>query len=105
MVKKFLTLKEAGNFLGIPEDEIAKIVDKRKLPTYKIGGVYTRVRLDDLERYRTKLHKRPQKTREGRRNTTSSWKGLDRIKDFFYFNDFYIYSSIALVVILYSIFR
>ena len=96
-MKKFLTSKEAADYLGVPEPELQEIVQKGKLPAYKIGGVYTRFRLDDLNSYGRRFPKRP-----GHAQMASV---SDRIKDFFYFNDFYIYSSAAIIIILYFIFR
>lgn len=97
MMKKFLTFKEAADYLGIPEAELETLVEKARIPSYKIGGIYTRFRVDDLNSYRRKI---PGKFLKREGGTT-----LDRIKDFFYFNDFYIYSAAAIIVILYFIFK
>ena len=97
MTKKFLTFKEAAGYLGIPESELENIVNKSRIPSYKIGGIYTRFKVDDLDSYRRKV---PNKISQKETCTVS-----DRIKDFFYFNDFYIYSGIAIIVILYFIFK
>lgn len=96
-MKKFLTSREAADYLEIPESELQKIVDKGKIPAYKIGGIYTRFKVDDLNFYHRKAPKRA-----GQKQPVVL---TDRIKDFFYFNDFYIYSAIAIVVILYFIFK
>jgi len=97
MVKKFITYKEAADYIGLQEDELQKIVDRGKLPSYNIGGVYTRFKVDDLDFYRKKG---PKKFRQKHSSNIA-----DKIKDFFYFNDFYIFSGIAIVVILYFIFK
>ena len=99
MMKKFLTLKEAADYLGIAEDELKKNVDKNKLPSYKIGGIYTRFKLDDLDYYRQRSH--------GKYDRSHSNPGAfaDKIKDFFYFNDFYIFSLIVIAAILFLIFK
>ena len=96
-MKNFLTFKEAADYLGIPEQEFQNIVDKKEIPSYKIGGVYVRFKTDELNLYRRKALKGPEY-----KNSNST---LDTIKDFFYFNDFYIYSGIAMLVILYFILR
>ncbi len=97
MMKKFVTPKEASDYLCISEEEFNELVAKRVIPIYKIGGVYTRFKVDDLEIYRRKG------ITKGAKNYRSN--NLDRIKDFFYFNDFYIYSSIVIIAILYFIFK
>lgn len=96
-MKKFLTFKEAADYLGVPEADLRKQVDKGRIPAYKIGGIYTRFKVDDLNRHRRRIPKR-------------AYHGYpvlitDRIKDFFYFNDFYIYATISIVVIIYLIFK
>ena len=96
-MKKFLTSKEAADYLGISEDELQKMVQRGKMPAYKIGGIYTRFALDDLNLYRRKAPDRA---------SQRQMVGVaDRVKDFFYFNDFYIYSGLTIIVILYFIFR
>ena len=97
MMKKFLTSKEAADYLGIPEDELGKILEKEEVPSYKIGGIYTRFKVDDLDFYRRKI---PNRAYQGKPRLAS-----DRIKDFFYFNDFYIFLGIAIIAILYFIFK
>ncbi|MBU4343759.1 MAG: helix-turn-helix domain-containing protein [Candidatus Omnitrophica bacterium] len=96
-MKKFLTVKEAADYLGIEEIELQERADNGKVPSYRIGGVYTRFRADDLDSFRRKIPRRLVK--KGTPGT------FDNIKDFFYFNDFYLFSFIAILVILYFIFR
>jgi len=96
-MKKFLTSKEAADYLGIRESELEKMVERKELRSYKIGGVYTRFGADDLDICRAKSGKRIRNKDFGSRS--------DRAKDFLYFNDFYIFSFFAIIVILYFIFR
>ena len=98
MMKKFLTPKEAADYLRITERDLEEIVDKKGLSSYKIGGVYTRFSIDDLDDYLRKVHDMGVET-----DNTSAI--ADRIKDFFYFNNFYILSGIVVIIILYFIFR
>jgi excisionase family DNA binding protein len=95
MMKKFLTDKEASEYIGISQGELANLVKDGRIMSYKIGGVYTRFRVEDLDMYRDKLSNRsvPKPV-----STVS-----DRIKDFIYFNDFYIVSGILIIIMLYFI--
>lgn len=97
-MKRFLTSKEAADYLGIPESELNSLSKANKIPVYKIGGIYTRFKVDELETYRRK-GVTTGKTRGSGSNM------IDNIRDFFYFNDFYIYSTLAIIVILYLIFK
>lgn len=97
MMKRFLTSKEAADYLGINEDELKRLTAEGLIPSYKIGGIYMRYKIDDLNSYSRKIHTG---SRQGYSGTFS-----DRVKDFFYFNDFYIFSLAVIVVILYFIFK
>ena len=96
MMKRFLTSKEAADYLGVTEDELNDLSKTHKINAYKIGGIYTRFNVDDLEGYRRKG------VTKGNKNHSSS---IDRVRDFFYFNDFYIYSFIIISVLLYFILK
>lgn len=98
MMKKLLTYKEAADYLGVSEGELQDIVAENKLPAYKIGGVYTRFKLDDLSSFRRRVS-----LEAGQKKDRDSV--IDRVKDFFYFNDFYILCGMAVAIILYLIFK
>ncbi|MFH1854324.1 MAG: helix-turn-helix domain-containing protein [Candidatus Omnitrophota bacterium] len=97
MMKKFLTLKEAADYMGLAENELERLTNEDAVPSYKIGGIYTRYRIDDLRTYGRKA------LRGVRHKYSVSLP--DRIKDFFYFNDFYIISIAVIIVIIYFIFK
>jgi len=97
MMKRFLTSGEAAGYLGISEDELNNLAAAGQITAYKIGGIYTRFKVDDLEAYRKKG------ITKGSKNHNKNI--FDSVRDFFYFNDFYIYSSVAIIVILYFIFK
>ena len=97
MMKSLLTSKEASKYLGLQEEELEELVSTGKVPSYKIGGIYTRFKVDDLNYYLRRGDRR------GESNVRSSFS--ERVKDFLYFNDFYIFSSISIALILYFIFK
>jgi len=97
MMKSFLTSKEAAGYLGITESELEKLTSEGSVLSYRIGGIYTRYKMDDLNAY---MRRAPAGAGQKYQVTLS-----DRAKDFFYFNDFYIFSAIAVMIILYFIFR
>ena len=95
MMKRFLTSKEAADYLGITEDGLNELSTAHQINAYKIGVIYTRFKVDDLEAYR----------RKGVTKGNKNYNRLDNLRDFFYFNDFYIYSIIIIIFILYFIFK
>lgn len=96
MMKRFLTSKEAAEYLDITENELSGLSASRRITAYKVGGIYTRFKIDDLEAYRRKGMAKPDKNCSG---------NFSAISDFLYFNDFYIYSGIIIAAALYFIFK
>lgn len=97
MMKSFLTSKEAAGYLGMTEAELEKLTSEGVVLSYRIGGIYTRYKMDDLNAYMRKI---PDRASQKYAATLS-----DRVKDFFYFNDFYIFSVITIIAIIYFIFK
>ena len=97
MMKSFLTSKEAAGYLGMTEAELEKLTSEGSVLSYRIGGIYTRYKMEDLNAYIRKIPVRG----DHKYSATLS----DKIKDFFYFNDFYIFSIVAIIVIVYFIFK
>ncbi|MFH1782832.1 MAG: helix-turn-helix domain-containing protein [Candidatus Omnitrophota bacterium] len=97
MMQKFLTSKEAANYLNISEEDLGRLMENNTLSSYKIGGVYTRFKTEDLDSYRRRT--------KNRSNEEGAGILSDKIKDLIYFNDFYILSGLSIALILYFIFK
>lgn len=131
MPEKLLTIKEVAAYLGVSEEEVKRLVDIGEIPAYKIGGSFLRFRREQLDAIRSEIshiekegpeHAVPVLDSKG--HPTHPYTELEKeikrrepvvrqydytvsekIKDFFYFNDFYILSFIIIGVLLYIIFR
>ena len=121
MSMKLLTLKEMSDYLGIKEEKIAELVDKKVILAYKIGGELLRFRKEQIDATKreieslitdadrivpekeTILHKviQPENRDTWREDDTFR----DRIADFFHFNDFYIVSFLLIFLLLYVIYK
>ncbi|MFC1704465.1 helix-turn-helix domain-containing protein [Candidatus Omnitrophota bacterium] len=90
MPGKLLTVREVSEILLISEKEVIDSVDAGKIPAYRIAGEFLRFQKDqiDLIKERYQSSQPPKK-----------YNRKERIKDFFYFNDFYI-ASLAIILIL-----
>jgi excisionase family DNA binding protein len=104
MSDKLLTLKEAAACLHLKEDEIRKLVSAGKIPAYHVGGMYLRFKEENIFALRAKfggrqLHENFRKNDKTREINSPILSG---IRDFLYFNDFYIISAV-LVAFLVSI--
>jgi excisionase family DNA binding protein len=87
---KLLTVREAAELLGVTEQEVIDLAEDGKIPAYNIGGVYLRFKLEHIQQARQKI-KKPLK---------STVSLIDRLYDFFYFNDFYILAILIIILML-----
>jgi len=106
MTDQFITLKEAADILGIVEKEVRKLVDKGEITAYQIGGTYLRLKENQV------LSLKPKYSRESTtplnvniKDTEIKGTFISNIKDFFYFNDFYLVSAGLIVFLLYVILK
>ncbi|MDD5428127.1 MAG: helix-turn-helix domain-containing protein [Candidatus Omnitrophica bacterium] len=131
MPEKLLSIKEVADYLKIPEEEVKRLVDVGEIPAYKIGDTFLRFRKEQIDAIRSEISeietKEPERARpvldqKGRPAHTYTkmereikrkepttrrydYTITERIKDFFYFNDFYIISFLLIVVLMYLIFK
>jgi len=122
--KKLMTLPELADYLGLDADRVIALVDKGVIPAYKIAGELLRFQKDQIDAIRSEIDVRmkgksilPEKERTVPivKRATLKPKRLvgqvenntfvDAVADFFYFNDFYIFSAIFVVLLLVVIFR
>ena len=118
MTEKLMTLRELSEYLRVPEDRLAKLVEDRVIPAYRIGGELLRFRKEQIDAMKREIdahvggfprHKLPTSAQSSSKKSARS--GIEcrnnfseTVSDFFYFNDFYILSAaiagILLAVIL-----
>ncbi|MDP2913021.1 MAG: helix-turn-helix domain-containing protein [Candidatus Omnitrophota bacterium] len=130
MPEKLISIKEVAEHLKISEEEVKRLVDAGEIPAYRIGGTFLRFRKEQIDAIRAEIleieKKEPERAEEGldsRDNPpirTAPFRDIkriepltmeydytpgERIKDFFYFNDFYILSFLAIIILLYLILK
>lgn len=104
--EKLLTIRDVSQALGISEKEVIDLAEDGKIPAYKVGGVYLRFKKEQIEEFRKILKPKPHHKAAGDEKRLQAKTGFkDRLSDFFYFNDFYILSTLIITVILFIIFR
>ncbi|MFH0827429.1 MAG: helix-turn-helix domain-containing protein [Candidatus Omnitrophota bacterium] len=97
--EKLLTVREVSGLLGVSEKEVMDLAENGTIPAYKIGGVYLRFRNDQVQEYRKSLKSHTSK------KFKEKYPVNDRLRDFFYFNDFYILSAVLIFLLLVIILR
>ncbi len=96
MTSKLLTIREVANFFNITEKEVIDLVDSGGIPAYKVGGVYLRFKKEQLDHVKHKI--KPNQSLVSIQGTMP-----EKIRDFVYHYDFYIFSLIIVFFLLYFI--
>jgi len=131
MPEKLLTIKEVADYLKLSEEEIKRLVDIGEIPAYRIGDTFLRFRREQVDAVRQEVfdieEKEPEHGKpvlDAKGHVTHTYTDLEadikqkepetrqydytfaeRVKDFFYFNDFYIASFIVIALLMYFIFK
>lgn len=98
--EKLLTVRDVSLILGVSEKEVMILAEEGKLPAYKVGGVYLRFKKEQVEAFHKNIKPQTYKT-----SLSRGYSFAEKIKDFFYFNDFYLFSILIILAILFIIFR
>jgi excisionase family DNA binding protein len=126
MPEHLLNISQVAAYLGIPEDEVKRLVDIGEIPAYKIGDSFLRFRKEqvdavkreisdvekkDPQRLEVKLDSRGEPThpytdleKDARLKTPAAqqfdYTFAERIQDFLYYHDFYILSAVIILILL-----
>lgn len=97
MSDQFISIREAAQLLKVSEKKIMELSQAGKLQSYRIAGQFVRFKREEILNIKM--------TGEvAAENTHFEYTSQERVKDFFYFNDFYIISFIITALFLYIIF-
>lgn len=94
---QFISVRETSQILGVSEKKVMDLIEARKLQAYRIADKFLRLKKTDV------LGLRNTGTIQ-KENVTFSYSGNERLRDFLYFNDFYIISCLIIAGLLYVIF-
>jgi excisionase family DNA binding protein len=98
MREKLLTTREVSQILGLSEQDVIDLAKANLLPSLKVAGEFIRFRKEDILRVKETIKKKynlPEKKHHR----------FERLKEFLYFNDFYIISSAVIIVLFWVIFK
>ncbi len=106
--ERYLHIHEAAEILDVSEEELWELVHKHQVPTHNIAGTFLRFKKEDIEELKIKwriereLFPHNQATFVHDSTVEKSSAG-DKLRDFWYFNDFYILCSVLIIVLVYFI--
>ncbi len=98
--EKMLTVRDVSIILGVTEKDVLDLTESGLIPGYKVGGVYLRFKKEQVE-----LYKKSQNQLKPHLAKIHPEGLASRIRDFFYFNDFYILAVIFVIVLGYLVYR
>ena len=98
MKEKLFTTREGSQILGISEKEIIDLADKNLIPHFKVAGEFLRFKKEDILKVKPAVRKRYNLS-ERKHNL------LERIREFIYFNDFYLVSATIIILLLWVIIK
>ena len=98
--EKLLTVREVSVILGVFEKDVLDLAEKGIIPAYKIGGLYLRFKKEQVEQYRKTHDYGHPEVQEKEPKILQ-----DAILDFFYFNNFYIFATLFIILLGFFIYR
>jgi excisionase family DNA binding protein len=104
MQEGLLNIREAAEFLGLGERRVKELVDRGEIPAYKIGGTFLRFKKSQLAIFKVNIsEKRPDDAAfagagDRAEEAAPTPDRYAAVKEFLYFNDFYIL-SVAVILI------
>jgi excisionase family DNA binding protein len=103
MSEKLLNVQEVCQYLGISEGDLRQLVDRGEIPAYRLGGTILRFRKDQIDKIKADGVPKIIKLEEESLSNAAESR-MEKLKDFLYFNDFYIISAIIVIILLVVIF-
>lgn len=93
--ERLVTVREVASILNVTEKEVIELAERGDIPAYKIGGIYLRFKHSQIEEFKKTfqpwIHKNSNRVKSS---------AHDKIKDFLYFNDFYILAGIIIILLI-----
>jgi len=94
---QFVSIRESAQMLYISEKKVMQLIEERKLQAYRIANKFLRLKKEDVLNLRNSGKIQQEQFQ-------FPYTSSEKIKDFFYFNDFYIISLFIVLGLLYVIF-
>ena len=93
---QYITVREASQILNVSEKSVLDLIENQKLKGYKIADKFLRLKHSEV----VDLNQSKEISSE---NVPEPYTLSDRVKDFFYFNDFYLLAFLIICILLYLI--
>ncbi len=94
---QYITVRETAQILGISEKKVMDLIDEGKLQAYKIANQFLRLKKSEVGDLKNT-------GRVVKEVVIHPYSPAERLKDFFYFNDFYLICSGIIAALIFIIF-
>ena len=97
MSSQYITVRETAQILGVSEKKVMDLIETGKLQAYKIADQFLRFKRNEV----LNMLSTGQVVSE---SIAHDYTPAERLRDFFYYNDFYLMSLAVIGILLYIIF-
>ena len=97
MSAQYITVRETSQILGVSEKKVMDLIESRKLQAYRIADQFLRLKRAEVLQMRSGGE-------VVRENVHHDYTAGERLRDFFYYNDFYLVAAALIAALLYIIF-
>jgi len=94
---QFISVRETSQILAITEKKVMDLIEEGKLQAYRIADKFLRLKRVEVLTLRNTGN-------VAKENHQIAYTTAERVQDFFYYNNFYLFSSLLVLVLLYIIF-
>jgi len=95
---QYISVRETAQILGITEKKVMDLIDEGKLQAYKIANQFLRLKKNEISELRNT-------GKVAAEVIVHPYSAAERIRDFFYFNDFYLACAGIITVLVFIIFQ
>jgi hypothetical protein len=98
MKEKLVTTREVSLILKLSEKEVIDLANAGLIPSFKLGGEFLRFKQEEILKLKHDIKRKYNlPLKKGAR--------IDRLKEFFYFNDFYIVATAIIFILLWIVIK
>lgn len=95
---QYISVREAAQILGITEKKVMDLIDEGKLQAYKIANQFLRLKKNEINDLRNT-------GKVAAEVIVHPYSTSERVRDFFYFNDFYLACAGIITILIFIIFQ
>ena len=97
MSSQYITVRESAQILAVSEKKVMDLIEGGNLQAYKIADQFLRLKRNEV----MNMLSTGQVVSE---NVAHAYTPQERLRDFFYYNDFYLVALLVIGILLYIIF-